>query len=52
MLHVPQIIIPRGEECKLDFMTDVLKGAIHSGIIGVYGRDDIKVNLEVMFLRI
>jgi len=51
MLHAPHILIPRGEECKLDFMTEVLKGAIHLGIMGVYGGDDIKVNLEVMFLR-
>jgi hypothetical protein len=49
MLHVPHILIPRGEECKLDFMTEVLKGSIHLGFAGVYGGDDIKVNLEVMF---
>jgi len=32
-------------------MTDVLKGANHLGVIGLYEGDDIKVNLEVMFLR-
>ena len=40
MLHAPHILIPRGEECKLDFMTYVLKGAIHLGFIGVYNNNN------------
>jgi hypothetical protein len=51
MLHVSHILIPRGEECKLEFMADILKGANHLGVIGLYVGDDIKVNLEIMFLR-